>query len=104
MKEVFGVEDLPCVIHEDNRAAAYLAKNKHVSARTKHIDIRKHYVREHMKKLGMIKPIKSADNLADILTKNTTVNTFEKLSNAILNGFKGFEDKFIFSNNQRENV
>ena len=61
-------------------------------------------MREHLKSLAVIKPIKSEDNLADILTKNVSVNIFEKLSIAILNGFKGFEDKFMFSINQRENV
>ena len=104
MNEVFEEGDLPCIIHEDNRAAVYLAKNQHVSARTKHIDICKHYIREHLKKLGTIVPIKSEDNLADILTKNTTIGIFEKLASAILNGFIGFEDKFLFSSNQRENV
>ena len=44
MKEVFKCE-LPSVLYEDNQAATYLAKNKYVSARTKHIDIREHYVR-----------------------------------------------------------
>ena len=76
-----------------------------MSARTKHIDVKKHYVREHLKSgLGIINFIKSEDNFADILTKNVNVKTFEKLSESILSGFIGHEDKFIFSNNQRENV
>ena len=103
MNEIFNC-DLPCVLFEDNQAAVYLARNKHVSARTKHIDIREHYVREHLKSLAIIKPIKSEDNLADILRKNVSVNIFKKLGSAILNGFKGFKDKFVFSMNQRENV
>ena len=99
MNEIFNC-DLPCVLFEDNQAAVYLARNKHVSARTKHIDIREHYVREHLKSLAIIKPIKSEDNLADILTKNVSVNIFKKLGSAILNAFKGFKDKFVFSINQ----
>ena len=97
LQEVLECE-LPSILYEDNEAAAYLAKNQHVSAKTKHIDIRQHYVREHLKeKLGEIKAIRSEDNFADILTKNVAVNIFEKLSGAILNGFEGHVDKFRFS-------
>ncbi len=104
LEEVFET-DLPSVIYEDNEASTYLAKNKHVSSRTKHIDIHQHYVREHLNNnLGVIKRIESKNNYADILTKNTSVGIFEKLSECILNGFKGHEDKFMFSRHQRENV
>ena len=103
MNEVFE-SDLPCVIHEDNEAATYLAKNQHVSACTKHIDIRQHYMREHMVEIGEIKHIKSEDNFADILTKNITVSTFERLSKGILNDFEGYNDKFLFSKHQSENI
>ena len=104
MKEVFEV-NLPCIIHEDNEATTYLAKNKHVSSRTKHIDIRQHYVREHLNdEFGIIQKIDSIANFADILTKNANVKTFEKFSNPILNGFRDYEDKFTFSRNQRENI
>ena len=103
MQEIFEC-DLPGILYEDNEAAVYLAKNQHVSARTKHIDIREHYVREHLKEWGEIRAIKSEDNFADILTKNVSVNVFEKLVGAILEGFNGHEDKFQFSKYQRENV
>ena len=104
LQEVFECE-LPSVLYEDNEAAAYLAKNHHVSARTKHIDIRQHYVRDHLNaKLGEIHAIKSEDNFADILTKNVAVTIFERLGNAVLNGFTGFSDKFQFSKHQRENI
>ena len=103
MTEVFE-SDLPSILYEDNEAATYLAKNHHVTPRTKHIDIREHYVREHIKELGVIKEIKSEENFADILTKNVTVNVFNYLSKAILNGFDGFDDKFQFSKHQRENI
>ena len=103
MEEVFEVE-LPCILYEDNEAATYLAKNQHVSARTKHIDIKEHYIREHLKELGEIKYIESKCNFADVLTKNVKITIFETLGKAILNGFIGYEDKFCFSNHQRENI
>ena len=105
LEEVFNVKEHPCILHEDNQAAAYLAKNKHVSARTKHIDIKQHYVREHLNSgLGKIVGIRSEDNFADILTKNVTLSLFGKLSAGILNGFEGHDDKFLFSKHQRENI
>ena len=103
MNEIFKC-DLPCILYEDNEAAAYLAKNQHVSARTKHIDIREHYVREHIKVLGTIKYVESKNNFADILTKNVKVTIFEKLAMALLKGFEGYEDSFRFSKHQRENI
>ena len=36
------------IIYGDNEAVMYLPKNKHVSARTKHIDIFSHYLRDHI--------------------------------------------------------
>ena len=47
---------------------------------------------------------KSENNFADVLTKNVCVATFEKFGKAILNGFKGWIDKFKFEEDQRENV
>ena len=85
------------VIYGDNEAAMYLSKNKHVSARTKHIDIRSHYVRDHIEESrAILKAEKSEMNFSDILTKNTSVNIFKRLSTAILKGFQGEEDKFTW--------
>ena len=104
MKEIFNYSHLPSILYEDNEAAVYLAKNMHVSSRTKHIDIRTHYVRKHLKEQGEIKAIRSEENFADVLTKNVAVKTFTRLSTSILNGFDGHDDKFQFSKYQRENI
>ena len=104
MKDFFYQTCLPSILYEDNEAAVYLAKNLHVSSRTKHIYIRTHYVREHSKEHGNIRAIRSEDNLADVLTKNVAVNIFEKLGKSLLNGFEGHDDKFQFSKYQRENI
>ena len=86
------------IIYGDNEASVYLSKNKHVSARTKHIDIKSHYIRKHIEEnRAIIKPTRSEDNFSDIFTKNTTVSTFKKLSEAILKGFQGWEDKFTWT-------
>ena len=66
MDKVFSCESTS-VLYKDNEAAAYLSKNKNISAKTKHIDIREHYVRKHLKELEIIEAIKSTDNFADLL-------------------------------------
>jgi ferric iron reductase protein FhuF len=66
-----------------------LAKNYSTSQRTKHIDIRTHFVREFVED-GIIKVVfvKSEDNDADIFTKNTTEELFEKHSKKMVEKVK----------------
>jgi hypothetical protein len=98
IEELTGTKDTG-IIYGDNEAAVYLSKNKHVSARTKHIDIKSHYIRDHVEEgRAIIKGERTENNFSDILTKNTTVATFKKLSEAILNGFKGWDNKFEWIN------
>jgi hypothetical protein len=72
---------LPIVIRVDNVGAIYIANNHTISQRTKHIDIRAHFVREFIED-GILKIvfIRSEDNDADIFTKNTTEDLFIKHS------------------------
>jgi hypothetical protein len=63
---------MPGILMEDNTGAIYLVKNQQVSARTKHIDIRWHFIRElYEKKVVTVKFVRSEDNPSDICTKNT---------------------------------
>ena len=103
LEEVFGVKSKG-VMFEDNEAAIYLSKNQHVSPRTKHIDIRQHYVREHIELgHGEVKKVNTEYNFADVLTKNVSVGIFKRLGVGILNGFDGFTEMFKLSYIQREN-
>ena len=73
-----GIEiELPIKIRVDNVGAIYLANNYSTSQRTKHIDIRAHFLREYIEN-GILKVefIRSEDNDADILTKNTSEELF----------------------------
>jgi hypothetical protein len=57
----------------DNTGAIYLANNYATGPRTKHIDIRTHYVRELIiNGILKIEFVKSEDNDADIFTKNVS--------------------------------
>ena len=58
-------------IYKEKLGAIYLVKNQHVGARTKHIDVRAHFIRE-LEEAGYLKVqfVRSEENSADILNKN----------------------------------
>jgi hypothetical protein len=80
---------LPIVIKVDNVGAIYLSNNYTTSQRTKHIDIRTHFVRQYIED-GIIKIefVRSENNDADIFTKNTTEEIFIKQSEKIVEEIK----------------
>ena len=71
--------EFPVIIRVDNVGAIYIANNYTIGQRTKHIDIRTHFVRNFIED-GILKVIfiKSEDNDADIFTKNTSEEIFKK--------------------------
>jgi hypothetical protein len=72
--ETMGIKlNLPFKIKVNIIGVIYLAKNFSLSQNKKHIDIRRHFVRDHQEK-GTIDAtfVRSEDNKADILTKNTS--------------------------------
>lgn len=77
----FRIESIPLYI--DNNSAMKLTRNAEFHARTKHIGIKYHFIRELVEDNTVI-PIRvdTADNIADIFTKPLGRPTFEKhLSN-----------------------
>jgi hypothetical protein len=69
----------PMILEMDNKGAVDLANNWSVGGRTRHVDVRMHYMRE-LKDQGLlvIKHIPGEDNDADIFTKNTAASVFNK--------------------------
>ena len=63
--------EVPCILLEDNTGCIFIIKNQQVGVRTKHIDVRWHWMREKRDE-GMIEVVftKSENNESDILTKN----------------------------------
>ena len=62
--------DKPCVVYEDNTAATKIANNATSMKRTKHIDVRHHFLREHVDQgLITIVQVSTQDQLADFMTK-----------------------------------
>lgn len=65
-----GLVSDPISIHCDNQGALKLVKNPEHHQRTKHIDVRYHFIREAEREGRIaIKYLKTEDQLADILTK-----------------------------------
>ena len=62
---------LPIKVQVDNVGAIWLANKGSVSERTKHVDLRTHFVRDMIKdQVIEINFVKSAENDSDIMTKN----------------------------------
>ena len=78
--EFLGIKvKYPITIYVDNTGAIYLANNSTVGGRTRHVNIRYHYVRQYIED-GIIKIefVKSQDNIADAWTKNLSQELFHK--------------------------
>ena len=77
----------PAIIYGDNLGSIFLSKNTQVSARTKHIDIKHHYIRELREKGRLdIRFERSEDNTSDIMTKNLNRELHVKHADNIRNG------------------
>ena len=83
---------LPMPVYEDNQAAERLDKDYGCQKRTKHIDVRFHYVRQ-LEETGTIKVIykRSEEQLADLLTKNLPTVTYTRLRDYIMHNCKDQE-------------
>jgi hypothetical protein len=70
----------PC----DNESAIRMADNPVEHSRTKHIDIRYHFLRDHQQKGDIeIAYVNTHNQLADIFTKPLDEKTFSKLRNEL---------------------
>ena len=67
----------PLKVRVDNIGAIYLAENKNVSPRTKHIDTRYHFVKQFVDEEGEIEFVRSEDNHADGFTNNVQKKVIE---------------------------
>jgi len=62
---------------DDLTGAISLAQNPHINTRTKHIDLRCHFIREYVNDHTLkIEKIPSCQNRADIFTKDLGSNLF----------------------------
>ena len=78
LSEIFDVV-LPIPVMVDNIGAGYMAEKAVNNKRTKHMDIRFHWIRHVIKeKLVELFHVPTADNIADIMTKALPPQTFMK--------------------------
>ena len=74
-----------CKIYEDNNACIALAQNQKFSPRTKHIALKYHHFRNHVKNGDIqIERVDTQDQLADIFTKPLFSIIFKKLRKLLL--------------------
>lgn len=70
ISQVFAVESSPIVIHTDNQSSLKLAHNNTYHARTKHIDIKHHFIRDSLSQHNLkLIYIPTQHMIADVLTK-----------------------------------
>lgn len=79
LSQIADVRAGPVVIYIDNKSAIDLARNPVFHGRSKHIDVRYHFIRECVEKgLIIIKHV-STEQRADVLTKPMSLVKFEKM-------------------------
>ena len=76
----YGYNFLNTVIHIDNSSTIFIIKNQVQHSKTKHIEIRHHFIRDcNEKRLIQVLKIASEFNFADLLTKAFDVGRFQYL-------------------------
>ncbi|GMI95521.1 cysteine-rich RLK (RECEPTOR-like protein kinase) 8 [Hibiscus trionum] len=76
--KVFGIRQGGVQLHCDSQSAIHLAKNQVYHARTKHIDVRFHKIRELIASGEiLLQKVYTADNPSDMLTKHVTTGMFK---------------------------
>jgi len=74
----------PFIIYEDNLAAISMSKNSEFHAKTKHIDVKTHFVRDLVKNNKItVQHVPSCEMLADIFTKPLVRDKFRYLRESI---------------------
>ncbi|CAJ2645128.1 unnamed protein product [Trifolium pratense] len=80
MLKEYSVEQDVMTLYCDNLSAINISKNPIQHSRTKHIDIRHHFIRELVEeKIVTLEHIASEEHLVDIFTKALDASQFEKL-------------------------
>src|SRR6266487_1334761 len=80
MLKEYNVEQDVLTLYCDNLSAINISKNPIQHSRTKHIDIRHHFIRDLVKdKVVTLEHVSTEEQLADIFTKALDANQFEKL-------------------------
>ena len=79
--------ECPSILREDNTGAIFTAQNQQIGARTKHIDVKYHHVKDMLED-GELKLlfVRSEHNFADLMTKNVRETIHTTLSIPLMDG------------------
>ena len=81
LRELCSAHDDPLILNCDNQGAIALAKDNKFHMRTKHIDMRYHFIREVVEDGKVtVQYIPTGDNVSDIFTKPLTKAKFWELA------------------------
>ena len=84
MLEDYGLKQGTLTIYCDNTSAINISKNPVQHSRTKHIDIRHHFIRELVEsKVVSLEHVSTENQLADLFTKPLDHARFQSLSKSI---------------------
>ena len=85
--------EMPITIMCDNVGAIFIAHNSKNSGRTKHINIKHHFIREYViDGTVQIKFVRSEENLADPFTKNVSRDSYIKNAKTYLQDIDGMNN------------
>ena len=81
LRELRSAPDDPLILNCDNQGAITLAKDNKFHLRTKHIDVRYHFIREAVEDGKVaVQYIPTGDNVSDIFTKPLAKAKFQELA------------------------
>ena len=105
LDELIGNEHIkPSIIFEDNLGAIYLTRNSQISQRTKHKDVRHHFIRSMVEnKIIEVKFVQSKNNTSDVMTKNLAEDLFLKHEKSINGGMISYNEKEMIIENEDDN-
>jgi hypothetical protein len=77
----------PSILREDNTGAIFTAQNQQIGARTKHIDVKYHHVKNMLDAGELeLRFVRSEHNFADLMTKNVRETIHSTLSVPLMDG------------------
>lgn len=80
LRHITDIKPGPVTLYIDNRYVVDLARNPFFHGRSKHIDLRYHFIRDCVEQgLVVIKHVSTNEQRADILTKAQAAAKFEKM-------------------------